>query len=206
MVNGEVILEPSTPIDSSRDKITVNGKVIQEKTHDYVLLNKPTGYVTTRKDRFAEKTVFDLLPQEFHHLVPAGRLDKDTEGLLLLTNDGDLVYRLTHPSFNIDKVYFVRVLGIWDEKIKEKIEKGVMIDGSKTAPAKIDRIKILRNQTEATITIHEGRKRQVRRMFEKFRLKVIYLKRLSQGPLTLGTLRTGQWRQLDKKEIEDKLK
>ena len=200
-VNGGRVTEPSLPVDPAKDKISVSGKIVEAKNYDYVLLNKPAGFITTRKDRFAEKIVFDLLPKEFAHLVPVGRLDQDTQGLLLLSNDGDMVYRLTHPSFNIDKVYLVQILGKLDAENKAKIENGVMIDGQKTSPAKIKDLKFSRDKTELTITIHEGRKRQVRRMFEKFRLKVIYLKRLSQGPLSLGSLKVGQWRKLDQDEI-----
>ncbi len=200
-VNGGRVTEPSLPVDPAKDKISVSGKIVEAKNYDYVLLNKPAGFITTRKDRFAEKIVFDLLPKEFAHLVPVGCLDQDTQGLLLLSNDGDMVYRLTHPSFNIDKVYLVQILGKLDAENKAKIENGVMIDGQKTSPAKIKDLKFSRDKTELTITIHEGRKRQVRRMFEKFRLKVIYLKRLSQGPLSLGSLKVGQWRKLDQDEI-----
>ncbi len=201
-VNGQVISEPSTEVDPQKDTIECDGKVIQGKGYSYLLLNKPAGYVTTKEDRFAEKTVFELLPQEYQHLVPVGRLDQDTEGLLLFTNDGDLTFGLTHPKFNIDKVYFVRIKGKLEQRHKTLLENGIMLEGKKTSPAKINNIKITGPQTELFITIHEGRKRQIRLMFAELGYPVVYLKRMAQGPLTLGNLPAGQWRELEQKEIE----
>lgn len=200
-VNGRIVREPSTPVTAGKDKIFVDGKIVKGKPYAYILLNKPAGFVTTKADRFAERTVFDLLPTQFRYLSPAGRLDKDTEGLLFLTNDGDAAFRLTHPRFNVEKVYFVKILGKLDARNKGKIEKGVFLDGKKTSPSKIKNIKLLKEQTVLTITIHEGRKRQVRRMFASAGHKVVYLKRISHGPLLLGPLATGRWRALNKKEI-----
>ena len=201
-VNDRVVTEPSTQVNPREDKITVDGKHLNPKSYDYILLNKPKGFVTTKKDRFAKKTVFSLLPKKIHHVSPVGRLDKDTEGLLLLTNDGNVAHRLTHPRFDIDKIYWVKVLGRLTFNDKTKIEKGLYIDGKKTAPAKISNMKYIQNQTTLTMTIHEGRKRQIRLMFGKLRYKVIYLKRISQGPLQLGRLGTGCWRNLNSKELE----
>ena len=200
--NGQICREPSTLVDSSRDHVFVDGKRVQSKRYDYILLNKPAGYTTTKSDQHAEKTVLDLLPRKFRHLSPAGRLDRDTEGLLLLTNDGDTAYQLTHPKFNVDKTYFVRVSGNLEIEKRKKVERGVVIDGKRTAPSKIKNIKPLKNVTELMITIHEGRKRQVRFMFAKVGHKVLYLKRLMQGPLVLGALKKGTWRLLNRQEIE----
>ncbi len=200
-VNGRVVREPSTPVNSRKDKISVDGKVIQEKTYDYIMLNKPRGYVTTKVGQSSDKTVFDLFPQIFQHLSPAGRLDKDTEGLLLFTNDGDVAYRLTHPKFNLDKTYFVQVSGRLEDINKQKLERGVMVEKKKTAPAKIKNVKVLKDRTELLMTIHEGRKRQIRLMFSSVGHKVKYLKRLSQGPLVLGTLKVGEWRSLTEGEV-----
>ena len=201
VVNGQVNREPSTPIDPAKDEVAVYGKRVESKIFDYIMLNKPQGYITTRFDRFADKTVYDLLPKEYQHLVPVGRLDKDTEGLLLLTNDGDLVYKLTHPKHDIDKVYFARLNGLLSDAQKREVEGGVMIEGKKTSPAKINEIKYRNNETELKIIIHEGRKRQVRLMFSKMGLKVIYLQRVSQGSLTLEKLGLGQIRPLSENEI-----
>ena len=201
VLNGKICQEPSTPVDPSRDHVSVDDKKIKSKKYDYVLLNKPTGYTTTKSDQHAKKTVIDLLPQKFRHLSPVGRLDKDTEGLLLLTNDGDVAYQLTHPKFNVDKVYFVRILGRLGLDQKKLVQSGVYIDGKKTFPAKIRNVRPLKSQTELMITVHEGRKRQIRYMFAKVGCRVIYLKRLNQGPLTLGSLKKGMCRTLTKKEI-----
>ncbi len=200
--NGQICREPSAPVDSSRDHVFVDGKRVQVKRYDYVLLNKPAGYTTTKFDRHAQKTVLDLLPRKFRHLSSVGRLDRDTEGLLLLTNDGDAAYQLTHPKFNVDKTYFARVSGNLEMDKRKKVESGVVLDGKRTAPAKIKKVKPLKNVTELMITIHEGRKRQVRFMFSKVGHRVIYLKRLIQGPLVLGALKKGEWRLLNQQEIE----
>ncbi|MBI5149976.1 MAG: rRNA pseudouridine synthase [Candidatus Omnitrophica bacterium] len=201
-VNGRPVVEPSTPVDPAKDKICVDGKAVAAKAYTYILFNKPQGCVTTREDRFAEKTVFDLLPAEFRHLVPVGRLDKDTEGLLLLTNDGDLTHRLTHPSFGVDKTYRVKMTGTLEAKDREALEKGVVIEGRRTAPARVQDVRRSGGGTELTITIHEGRKRQVRLMAAAVGRKVIYLQRVAQGPLRLGGLQAGRWRELTGNEIQ----
>ena len=201
-VNGQVIREPSTPVDPGKDQVLVDGEKVEKKQYDYILLNKPAGYVTTTADRFAEKTVLDLLPTELRHLRPVGRLDKDTEGLLLLTNDGDLAHKLTHPRYDVDKTYAVRVLGELTPEHKRQLERGILIDRHKTAPAKIEQIEKLEKHTEFLLTIHEGRKRQIRIMLAKLNRRVIYLQRIQQGPLKLGALKTGDFRRLNKDEIE----
>lgn len=200
-VNGQVVHEPSIQIDPVKDKIQVSSQFIPNKTFTYVVLNKPGGYVTTKSDRFAEKTVVDLLPQNLKHLVPVGRLDKDTEGLLLLTNDGEVNYRLTHPKFNIAKTYLVRINGKLNLENKKRLEQGILIEGQRTAPAKVNEMKFLKDTTEFLMIIHEGRKRQIRLMVEAIGHKVLYLKRIAQGPLSLGNLKTGQWRKLSEEEI-----
>ena len=201
-VNGRVVIEPSTAVDPQKDKITVNGQHIQKKQYDYIILNKPKGYVTTRKDPFAEKTIYDLLPKDFHHLVPVGRLDQDSEGLLLLTNDGQLTHQLIHPRFHVDKIYWVRMKGQLTAAQKTQLEKGIFLDGTRTAPAKIKDVKISGSYTECLVTIHEGRKRQIRRMISHVGHDVIDLKRISQGPLQLGALPIGKFRRLEVQEIQ----
>lgn len=196
-VNGAVITEPSTPVDPKKDFIVVDGKRIEEKAYVYILLNKPAGYVTTKNDRFAEKTVFDLLPQQYQYLSPVGRLDKDTEGLLILTNDGDFAYKLTHPKFNVEKLYYLRVEGRLSIEKISKLEKGIYIDARRTAASKIRKLRETNNSTELTMVIHEGRKRQIRRMFERMGHDVVYLKRVVQGPFSLGELKIGEWRMID---------
>ncbi len=200
-VNGKVVREPSMPIGSN-DKVCFGGKAIGQKKFEYLLFYKPEGVTTTRKDFFAEKTVIDFLPSQYRHLNPVGRLDKNTEGLLLFTNDGNLAYRLTHPRFSIDKIYFVQLIGKITPSDRSKLEAGVFIEQIKTAPCQIRDVHISDEKTTLRIILHEGRKRQVRYMFGSLGYKVVYLKREKQGPISLGQLKPGQWRLLLPKEIE----
>ena len=200
--NGQICKEPSTLVDFNRDHVFVDGKRVKAKTYSYILLNKPAGYTTTKSDQHAQRTVLDLLPRKFHHLSPVGRLDRESEGLLLLTNDGDVAYCLTHPKFNIEKTYFVRIRGILLPDKRNYLERGINIAGKKTSPAKIKNVRMVKDNTELMITVHEGRKRQIRIMFAKVGHKVIYLKRLLQGPLVLGSLKKGTWRPLNSQEID----
>ena len=200
-VNGQEEREPSRPIDPSKDKVSVDGKDILFQNYQYILLNKPKGYVCTKAEFKGERSILELLPAELRYLSPVGRLDKDTEGLLLLTNDGDLAFRLTHPKFNVDKTYVVRVTGKLKEEDKVKLERGIVVEDRKTAPAKIESVKFLTNQSEFLMTIHEGRKRQIRIMLGTLKYPVVYLKRISQGPLVLGDLAPGTWRVLTLDEI-----
>lgn len=196
-VNGALCLEPSHPVDPDSDTVLLFGAPVSLKKKIYLLLNKPSGTVTTAYDRFAPKTVLDLLPKEFRHLHPAGRLDKDTKGLLLLTNDGDLAYRLTHPSFEVNKTYRARLSKPMDDRDIQRLEKGVLLDAKKTAPCKIKKV----SPAEVEMTIHEGRKRQVRRMFALLNYGVLDLIRIKQGSLDLGGLKTGAWRLLAPQEV-----
>ena len=201
-VNGDIIMEPSFNVDPARDKVTVLGQLIKAESYEYIVINKPMGYVSTRTDRFKEEIVYDLLPEKYKKLTIVGRLDKDTEGLLLLTNDGDLANRLTHPRYELNKTYFALVRGPLTRESIRKVEAGVIIDDSKTSPAFIEDVVKTPSGTELIITIHEGRKRQIRRMFDTVACKVVYLKRLSIGPLSLGNLGLGKWRPLSAQEIK----
>jgi len=199
-VNGRIVKEPSTPVDGS-EEITVDGQKVGAKDYTYVMLNKPAGYTTTKDDVHAEKTVMDLLPSGMRHLAPVGRLDRESEGLLLLTNDGDLSFRLTHPKFHADKTYLVRVKGELTKQKQAKMESGVELEGVKTAPCRIKELKYNGTDTEFKITLNEGRKRQIRMMARSVGHHVIYLCRLSMGKLQLGNLPKGQWKLLTKAEI-----
>lgn len=201
-VNEEIVTEPSFQVDPDVDKVFIEDRRIKQKKMEYLMLHKPTGYVTTKSDPHASKTIYDLIPAKYSHLSPVGRLDKDTEGLLLLTNDGEAANHLTHPRYNVNKVYFVRVRHRMEMEQRLKVERGVYLDGKKTSPSKIRILKVKKDFTECHITLHEGRKRQVRRMFAKVKHKVTFLKRIVQGPLVLGSLRIGTWRPLTEKEIE----
>jgi 23S rRNA pseudouridine2605 synthase len=187
-VNGKVVKQLGTKIDPNKDKVLVNGKKVEpRKSFIYLAMNKPKRYVTTRKDPRARKTVFDLLPPELKNVVwPVGRLDFHTEGLLLFTNDGDLTQKLTHPSFEHEKEYEVKLDKEMSEGKIEKIENGMIIDGKKTSPAKV------RGEgTTVYLTIHEGMNRQVRKMFGELRFTVQNLKRIRIGKLKLGDLPSG---------------
>lgn len=200
-VNGRVIREPSHPVRAGQDQVTVQGAPVQDKSHAYILLNKPCGYVTTRLGQFSQRTVIDLLPREFNHLHPAGRLDKDSEGLILLTNDGDVTYRLTHPRFSVEKIYQVKISGQLSAVSRQRLEKGVILEGQRTAPAVVKDIKRRAGTTEFLIILHEGRKRQIRLMLDQVGHQVTFLKRISQGPLILGRLKSGDWRSLTHEEV-----
>lgn len=194
-VNGKKIAEPSFDV-SGNEVVTLDGLAVSLKTKAYILLYKPRGVISTTKDRFASKKITDLLPPQWRHLRPVGRLDRDTTGLILLTNDGELAFRLSHPSFEAEKVYRVtldRPLSLDDKK---RIEEGVVLDGKRTSACRIDKP----GAKELEITIHEGRKRQVRRMFSAFRYHVSALCRIRQGSLVLGTLKEGEWRFLNDEE------
>lgn len=201
-VNSEKVKDPSFRIDPEKDKVFLKGKRIFSREKVYIMLNKPKGVTTTKKDPFAIKTVMDLLPQEFSHLNPVGRLDKDTKGLLLLTNDGDFINRVTHPSFNIKKRYGVKLDKEPAAGHIKVLEKGIRLDGRTTAPCKIS----LNGKKSLEITIREGRKRQIKRVFAKLGYRVVGLRRLSEGPVNLGALPEGKWRFLTKEEIENAIK
>ena len=200
-VNGVKVIEPSFDV-TGKEVIVVDGKAITVKSYVYVMLNKPVGYTTTKEDPHASRIIMELLPAHLQHVAPVGRLDKDTEGLLLLTNDGDLAFKLTHPKFHCGKTYELRFNGKFKDDQKKKIEQGVMIDGEKTAPCRIMYIKYNDGQTSLSITIHEGKKRQIRRMFAECGFKLDHLKRIAMGPVKLGALPKGQWRLLEEKEIK----
>jgi len=200
-VNGKLVTEPSHPVIPGKDLVSVGGKRIESHGYVYLMMNKPWGTITTRQDRYGEKTVIGLLPKEYQTLHPVGRLDKNTEGLLILTNDGDLTYHLTHPRFSVDKEYHVMIKGDVQESELKRLEKGVMVDDRKTAPAQVSKISKLKDKTTFHLTIHEGRKRQIRRMLLCLGYQVNYLKRMRQGSLSVGRLKPGEFRKLSSKEI-----
>lgn len=203
-VNGEEIQQLGTKVEPTIDVVRVDGKVVSDLDHQvYILLNKPAGYVTTAKDPEGRPTVLDLLPGITQRVYPVGRLDYETEGLLLLTNDGELTHALTHPSHKVNKTYHARVKGIPSEEDLEHLRKGVELEDGLTAPADI---KVLKQEKAATwieVTIHEGRNRQVRRMLEHIGHPVIYLSRVRLGLLHLEGLPTGKYRLLTPREIID---
>lgn len=201
-VNGETITEMGYKVKPEEDVIEVDGELISKEKRVYILLNKPEGYVTTVSDPRGRSTVLDLVGNVKQRVYPVGRLDYNTSGLLLLTNDGELTYILTHPSYEIDKTYFTRVKGeISDQDIK-KLESGIQLEDGITAPAKVKLISRDEKISSFELTIHEGRNRQVRRMCEVLGYEVIKLKRIRFGPLNLEGLSPGEYRFLSDKELQ----
>ena len=205
-VNGHPA-QPGNPVDPARDVIAIDGVRVQlrkKKQNVYIMLHKPEGYVTTAKEQFGRPAVLDLVQGVKERIFPVGRLDYDTSGLLLLTNDGDLTYKLTHPKHDVDKTYIAKLYGVPDEGALQKFRRGVVIDGRKTRPAKIqilEKEKDMRFCT-AEIIIHEGKNRQVRKMCEAIKHPVAQLKRVATGELTLGDLPKGKYRYLTEREIK----
>ncbi|MHC1747379.1 MAG: pseudouridine synthase [Cellulosilyticaceae bacterium] len=200
-VNGEVITTLGT-IVSEDDCITYNGKLVKlEEEHVYYILNKPVGYVTTASDEKDRATVIDLMKGVEKRVFPVGRLDYTTSGLLIMTNDGDLTYTLTHPKHQVNKTYEAKVKGFVKPDTIEQLKNGVMIDGRKTARAGVKVLSTNTNTTLLSITIHEGRNRQVRKMCSVVGHEVLTLQRVSVGKLTLTGLKVGEYRKLTPEEV-----
>ena len=203
-VNGKVVTELGTKIQPGKDKVTYENKIVQiENKKVYILLNKPIGYVTTVKDQFDRDSVLDLVKVK-ERLVPVGRLDMYTSGALILTNDGDFVYKVTHPKHEINKTYTVTLKGIVSKENVEALRTGVDIGGYITKPAKV---KILKTDEEKQITrleiiIHEGKNRQVRKMCEAIGHKVLALHRSAIAGINVKDIELGKWRYLSKEEVK----
>lgn len=202
LLNGEVV-ELGQKADLDFDKITVNGETIRKpEKHVYVMLNKPKGYVTTMKDDMGRKNVSELVNGIPQRVYPVGRLDMFSEGLLIMTNDGELAEKLMHPSSEIKKVYSVHVRG--NENIRNQIaglKRPIEIDGRRTSCAGVLMLERTNNDAFLEITISEGRNRQIRRLCEREDLKVVELKRISEGGINIGDLPTGKWRYLTNDEV-----
>ena len=204
-VNEKIVTELGTKINPDKDKVAFNGKALKYEDDEkvYILLNKPIGYVTTVKDQFSRDTVLDLIKTN-KRVVPVGRLDMYTSGALILTNDGDFVYKVTHPKHEITKTYTVTVKGIIKNEEVEQLRKGVKIDDYTTRPAKV---KILKTDEEKDIsrleiTIHEGKNRQVRKMCESVGRRVIALHRSKIGNIGVKDIELGKWRYLKDFEVK----
>ncbi len=202
MVNGELVKELGTKVDGN-DIITISGKTIKREEKEYYLLYKPSGVVTTTSDEKNRKTVVDLIETD-KRIYPVGRLDYDTTGVLLLTNDGELTNRLIHPKNQIDKTYIAKVKGIVTGKEVKILENGVIIDGFKTSKAKVKVKKIdkIKDNSIVSITIHEGKNHQVKKMFESINHEVIKLKRESFSFLNVKGMNAGEYRKLTIKEVK----
>lgn len=202
-VNGEVVTELGFKINPNKDVVEYKGKNIKADAKKvYIMLNKPEGYVTTVKDQFGRPAVLDLVKGVKERIVPVGRLDYDTSGMLILTNDGEAIYKLTHPKNEVNKVYEAKLFGVPDSNTINLFREGITIDGKKTRPAKIELLKVDGRFSWCNITIHEGRNRQVRKMCQAARHPVSTLRRVAEGELYLGDLKKGSWRYLTNKEIQ----
>ena len=189
-------------VDPSEQKVSVGGKIIQEEKKYYFLLNKPVGVVSTVKDAHAKKKITDFFWDIDARLYPVGRLDKDTTGLIIITNDGTLTNLLAHPRYEIDKEYEVRAKPPVEDKDLKNLEKGLLLEDGKTAPCIIKKIRQTAEEGLYSINLHEGRNRQIRRMFGALGSKVIGLKRVKYAGLTLKGLPEGEYRELTEKEVE----
>jgi 23S rRNA pseudouridine2605 synthase len=203
-VNGEVVREKGFRVDAKKDEIKISEQELTRDAHQkkrYFLFYKPKNVMTTMQDPHAEHTVAEFFQDIPERLFPVGRLDRDTTGLILMTNDGELSFRLTHPKFGVKKKYHVRVKGVVPEEEIKRLEAGVMLEEGKTAPCKIDIEKFNPRETWLRVVLHEGKKRQIRRLFEGIGHRVIDLERTDYGPLSLGLMKPGEKRELRVEEV-----
>lgn len=200
-VNGRVVTELGTKVDDAKDVVAVDGKKIESAETIWIALHKPRGYLSTRRDPQGRPTVYDLLPPSLHGLFYVGRLDLDSEGLLLLTNDGDTANRMLHPRYEVERVYEILVRGeVKPDKIDMLLDGVELDDGVATAES-VKVLGVTRNEMRMRLTLREGKKREVRRMLWAVGHKVLRLKRLSYGPIKLGRLAEGKWRKLTEAEL-----
>lgn len=200
--NGKKVTEAGLQVNEG-DKITIAGKVLKPiEDKKYFAINKPAGVTSTLDDPHAEKKIIDLLPKDLRYLKTGGRLDRETEGLMILSNDGDFLNKLMHPSFELDKEYVVEVRGKLDKNAQNRLQKGIKLNGKLTSPARVFDIDDLGKKTKFHIIIHEGRKRQIRLMCEAVGHGVLHLKRIRIGNIELGDLARGKWRELNQNEVD----
>ena len=200
-INGH-IAEIGAKVDPKRDKVTVRGKaVVPVNEKVYIMLNKPRGFVTTMSDELGRKTVSDLVADAQARIFPVGRLDRDSEGLLIMTNDGDFANKLTHPSSHVNKTYRVTVKGVAEEEQILQMKEGIVLDGRKTLPCDCFVAERKPDRTVLIFVLNEGRNRQIRRMCEAVGLEVLRLKRTEIAGVKLGMLPQGKWRPLNEREM-----
>jgi pseudouridine synthase len=200
-VNGHVVRDPDSWIDMQRDRVRLNGKPLQPRARIYLLLYKPTGYLTTYRDPQGRPTVYDLIADVGTFLSPVGRLDLDTSGLLLMTNDNQLAERVTNPESHVPKTYLVKAsMRLTDEQLQQ-LRDGIDLSDGATRPAVVRRVRDSEKYTHLEITLTEGRNRQVRRMIEALGAKVLKLVRVKIGAISIGTLQIGKWRLLTDAEV-----
>jgi 23S rRNA pseudouridine2605 synthase len=202
-VNGRVVQNPDHWIDLERDKVTLDGKPVRAQERVYLLLYKPAGYVTTHKDPEGRPTVYDLIGDAGVWVVPVGRLDLETSGLLILTNDTQFAERLMNPDYKVPKTYEVKAADLLREEQLERLRRGVELSDGSTRPAIVKRLRDTGRYTHLEMTITEGRNRQVRRMLEAVDSKVLKLVRTAIGPVRIGDLSIGKWRAMTAREVEE---
>jgi pseudouridine synthase len=200
-VNGKVVQNPDHWIDLDRDRVTLDGKPLRAREKTHLLLYKPTGYLTTHRDPEGRPTVYDLVGDFGAWLSPVGRLDLDTSGLLILTNDNDFAERVTNPDHKVPKTYQVKAAGLLSDEQLDRLGQGVQLNDGPTRPAQVTRLRDSGKYTHLEITISEGRNRQVRRMLEAIDSKVLKLVRTAIGPIRIGDLPIGKWRKLTDDEV-----
>ena len=201
-VNGKIVTELGFII-MPKDKVFVDKKLVTPAKHQYYRFFKPAGYITTREDEQGRKTIYDLLPEELFSLKPVGRLDKDSTGLLILTNDGDLINALTHPSIKVPKIYIVTVDAKLQRSELEKLANGVEIEPGKIAYADIQVLEMDSKHTEMQITLYQGMNRQIRKMFKSIGYEVKTLKRIQHATITLDGLKRGEFKQIKPSQIRE---
>lgn len=200
-INGKRVSESGIRLDPTKDKVLVNGKQIKKAGYVYFLLNKPMGVISTTADEFDREDVTSLIDTT-QRIYPIGRLDKDTHGLLILTNNGELTHKLTHPKYHVPKVYRLFIQGRVTEAQLKAFKTGVLLDDGITLPAEVQLLSYKDNNTTVLVTLHEGRNRQIRRMCGTVGINLIDLERISFGSIKLGTTPLGEYRELSKTEIE----
>lgn len=201
-VNGKRITEMGFAVQS-KDKVFVDGKLIHPVKHEYYRFYKPAGYITTSEDENGRKTIYDLLPENLHHLRPVGRLDKDSTGLIILTNDGDLINDLTHPSVKVPKLYRVAINGPITQNDIDKMYKGIEIEPGKIAYAQVDVLEIDKTSTILEVLLYQGLNRQIRKMFEHLGFEVVSLKRIQHAIFNLDGLKRGEFKPIKPRQIKD---
>lgn len=201
-VNGKKVSELGYSVQN-KDKVFVNGKIIHPVKHEYYRFYKPAGYITTSDDEKGRKTIYDLLPESLHHLKPVGRLDRESTGLIILTNDGDLINELTHPSVKVPKLYRVAINGKITQNDIDKMYKGIEIEPNKMAYAQVDVLEIDNTHTVMEILLYQGLNRQIRKMFEYLGFEVVSLKRIQHAIFNLDGLKRGEFKPIKPRQIKD---
>lgn len=201
-LNGQVVKEPGVMV-MPKDKVSVNNQIVSVRHYKYVAFHKPAGYITTKKDENKRKTIYDILPKEFAHLNPVGRLDRESSGLLIMTNNGDLHNKLTHPSLKVKKIYIVSVQGKVKPHDLNKLAEGFEIEQGQFAYADVELTEYLKDSTMLKITLYQGYNRQIRKMMDIIGHPVISLKRIAHASITLQGIKKGEYTQLKPKQVTD---